>query len=56
MMPEPTSKASEPRANTETAGPPVAGRADTDAEAEALAVAEAVGLAAGDAVELPGPP
>ena len=46
MMPEPTSKASEPRASTET-GPPVSGRADTDAEAEALAVAEAVGLAVG---------
>ncbi len=48
MMPEPTSKASEPRASTET-GPPVSGRADTDAEAEALAVA--VGLADGLAVE-----
>ena len=42
-MPEPTSKASDPRATTETAGPPVSGSgADTDAEAEALAVAEAV--------------
>ena len=50
MMPEPTSKASEPRASTET-GPPVCGRTDTDAEAEALALAEleAIGEALGDA-------
>jgi hypothetical protein len=46
MTPVPTSKAREPRDNTET-GPPVSGRADTDAEAEALADAEAVGLAVG---------
>jgi hypothetical protein len=37
MMPAPTNRASEPRANMETAGPPVAGRADTDADALALA-------------------
>ncbi len=44
MMPEPTSKASDARAITET-GPPVSGNGD--AEAEALAVGEAVGLAVG---------
>ena len=49
MIPEPTSKASEPRAIRET-GPPVSG--NDDAEAEALAVAGAVELAVGDAVGL----
>ncbi len=42
MMPEPTSKASEPRANKET-GPPVLGNGG--AEAVGLAVGDAVGLA-----------
>jgi len=54
MMPEPTSRASEPRANTET-GPPVAGRAEAVADAVALADGLAVGEASGLAVELTGP-
>ena len=45
MMPEPTSKASEPRANTET-GPPVSGKG---AVGLALAELEALGEALGEA-------
>jgi hypothetical protein len=50
MMPVPTSSTRGTRAITET-GPPVSGRAETDAlaEAEAEADAEAVGLADTDA-------
>ena len=45
-MPEPTSKASEPRVSKE-AGPPVSGRPEIEALAEAVAEAVAVGVALG---------
>jgi hypothetical protein len=51
MMPEPKSKASEPRANNET-GPPVSGSGAAEAVAELVALAVAVELAVGEAVGL----